>query len=107
MSRVLAAVLLVAVGLAIGLWLGFDPERRAAVQEEWQSAGDSIARIQTDLNLELGNEPSAPAGNDSSNDSTQTQQPSPFAPLARLIQDLWEATQQLWSNLVARVQASG
>jgi hypothetical protein len=107
MPRVLTAALLVAVGLAIGLWLGFDPERRAAVEENWQSAGDSIARIQTDLDLELGSERSAPARNDSSNDSRQTQQPSPFAPLARLIQDLWEATQQLWSSLVARVEASG
>jgi hypothetical protein len=107
MSRVLAAVLLVAAGLAIGLWLGFDAERRAAVQENWQSAGDSMARIQTDLNLELGSERSAPAESDSSDDRTQTQQASPFAPLARLIQDLWEATQQLWSSLEARVEASG
>jgi hypothetical protein len=102
-----AAALLVAVGLGIGLWLGINPESRAAVEENWERAGDSMARIQTDLNLDLGSEGSAPAENQSANDSTQTPQPSPLAPLARLIQDLWEATQQLWSSLVAGVELSG
>jgi hypothetical protein len=48
-----------------------------------------------------------PAENGSNNDSTQTQQPSPLASLSRLVQDLWEATQQLWSSLLARVELSG
>jgi hypothetical protein len=107
MSRIAAAVLLVAVGLGIGLWLGFDPERRAAVEENWQRAGDSIARIQVDLDLRPGSEGSAPAENESTNEGTQTQQPSPLAALSRLVQDLWEATQQLWSSLLARVELSG
>lgn len=107
MSRVAVAALLVAAGLGIGLWLGFNPESRAAVEENWQRAGDSFARIQVDLGLGSGSEGSAPAGNESNSGGTQTQQPSPFAPLARLIQDLWEATQQLWSSLVARVAAAG
>lgn len=107
MSRIAVAVLLVAAGLGIGLWLGFNPERRAAVEENWQRAGDSMARLQTDLNLELGGQGSAPAGNESRNDSTPTQQPSPLASLSRLVQDLWEATQQLWSSLLARVELSG
>ena len=107
MSRVAAAVLLVAVGLGIGLWLGINPESRAAVQENWQHAGESFARIRVDLDLGPGSAGSTPAQNESSSDGTQTQQPSPLAPLARMIQDLWEATQQLWSSLVARVEASG
>ena len=72
MSRIAVAVLLVAAGLGIGLWLGFNPERRAAVEENWQRAGDSIARIQADLDLEPGSQGSAPAENESTNESTQT-----------------------------------
>jgi len=107
MSRIAAAALLVAVGLGIGLWLGINPESRAAVEENWQRAGDSLARIQVDLDVAPGSAGSPPAENESNNDSTQTQQPSPLAPLARMVQDLWEATQQLWSSLVARVAAAG
>jgi hypothetical protein len=107
MSRIAAAVLLLAAGLGIGLWLGFNSESRAALEENWQSASDSIARIQTDLDLKLGGERSMPAENGSNNDSTQTQPPSPLASLSRLVQDLWEATQQLWSSLLARVELSG
>jgi hypothetical protein len=101
-----AAALLLAVGLGIGLWLGFNPESRAAVEENWESASNSIARIQTDLDLRLGSEGPAPAENGNSG-GTQTEQPSPLASLSRLIQDVWNATQRLWSSLVARVALSG
>jgi len=107
MSRITASVLLVAAGLGIGLWLGINPESRAAVQETWQSAGDSIARLQTDLNLELGRGSAAPAEDQSANEGMRSDQASPLASLTRLLNDLWEATQELWSSVMARVEASG
>jgi hypothetical protein len=107
MARIAAAALLVAAGLGIGLWLGFNTESRAAVEENWQRAGDSIARIQVDLDFNPGSAGSAPAENDNTSEGTQTPQASPLAALSRVIQDFWEATQRLWSSLLARVELSG
>jgi len=107
MPRAATAILLAAVGLGIGLWLGINPGSRAAVEENWQRAGDSIARVQTDLDLELGHGAPAPAEDQNTNEGAPSAQPSPVAYLARLFKDIWEVTQELWSSLVARVEASG
>lgn len=105
MSRVATAILLVTIGLGVGLWLGIHPGSRETVEENWQRAGDSIARIQTDLDIELGSGAQAPADDQRTNERMPAEESSPLASLTRLLADLWEATRVLWSSLVARVEA--
>jgi hypothetical protein len=102
MSRALLALLLFAAGLGLGLWLGFNPERRAAVESSWEEASSSIARVEA----EVGLSPAATTEPTPEAENAEQQGTSPLAPLARVIEDFWRATQQLWFSLLARVELS-
>ncbi|HEY5983963.1 MAG TPA: hypothetical protein VIU38_10860 [Anaerolineales bacterium] len=102
MSKAATAVLLVALGLGVGLWLGFNPQAHAAVQESWTRTSESLVKVQTDLSLKLvgPTEGAAPKQQDSgqapSGDTASTQ-------VSVALQQFWKATQQLWLNLMARL----
>lgn len=105
MSKFAAAILLIALGLGIGLWLGYDPEARAATQDNLARANSSMAQIKSDIALKLGT--AKPAPDTQSTDSAESQKGvSPLSGIPAVMKDLWTATQQLWVSLLARIEAA-
>ena len=102
MNRLAGASLLVLLGLGVGLWLGFDPQARAMVQEEAAKASDSFAHVRTDISTQVTaiisakSGPEAPAGPD--------QPSSPRVSLNLDAQNLWDGARQLWLSFVSRFQ---
>ena len=48
-----SAVLLVTIGLAVGLWLGFNPQAHQQTIKKWDSVKTSYLKFMTDANLKI------------------------------------------------------
>ncbi len=105
MSRLVAAVFLVAVGLGIGLWLGYDPHARAAVEENWARAKSSAVQIQSDMGTRInGSGAESQASKDTAPGGPIGR--SPLAQVPKALETFWRATQQLFFSLLARLDIS-
>jgi len=105
MSRTIAAIVLFAAGLGIGLWMGFDPEARAAVESNWEEARESVAQAGADVGVDAG--ASEPAGEAAESEkSISGNESSPLDPIADVSEDLWRSTQKWWFSLLARLDLS-
>jgi hypothetical protein len=102
LTKLAVAGLLVAVGLGVGLWLGFDPQGRAVAQENMQRADQFFAEAGADLGLWLNglttNDPAEPNGAQSQGSEAQDNSTQEVA-----FVNFWDATRQVWFSLLSRL----
>jgi uncharacterized membrane protein YraQ (UPF0718 family) len=116
-------VLFLILGLAVGLWLGFNPQAHQQTVQQWDSIKTSFMNTKAQTNLKLPNLSSnttttTPAesnkkGSKSSN-STSTTSSSPSQPsfsfdwnrVTTAFQDIWSSLQRTWANITAKINTS-
>lgn len=102
-----APILLVVAGLAVGLWLGFNPHAHQQVVQEWNHARTALVQMTAKAHLA-----SAPAAGSKINLTTHVQAPSvPNASAAwkqvtTAFESLVSSLQRLWLNVTARISNS-
>ena len=98
MPKLAVASLLIVVGLGLGLWLGFDPQARAAVEVGWSQANDSLVEVQDSPRLKIES-----AGADSAD---QRLEPSLWIQISEGLSGFWQSAQQLMFSLTARLKVA-
>ncbi len=99
----IAPVLLVLVGLAVGLWLGFNPHAHQQVVQDWDRA--RLAFIHATASLHLSSKV-ALAPKSTTRVEPITTSPSANAALKQIttaFQSLVSSLQRLWLQITARV----
>lgn len=100
MNKLAGAVLLVLLGLGVGLWLGFDPQARAMVQENATQASKSFALVRSDVSAQV-NALTAP---DSGAGMQVKQEPSGSSGISLNlnVQQVWNEARQLWLSFISK-----
>jgi hypothetical protein len=88
------AGLLLILGLALGLWIGFDPQEHQKAVQAWSEAKASFVNIQTQVSLKF-HEWAA-----ESNPGTQTVSVSVTKPIAEFWRQLSSILVNLWNSIV-------
>lgn len=100
MSRLAAAALLVALGLGIGLWFGFNPQGHALAEQNMQRTtlylSEARAGVDAWLRSVSPNNPEAP-----STSVPQQAENSRSASEEVALRNFWDATRQLWISLLS------
>lgn len=102
-----APILLVAAGLAVGLWLGFNPHTHQQIVQNWNHARTALVQMTAKVHLA-----SVPAGSTKINLTTHVQAPTaPSASAAwrqipTAFESLVSSLQRLWVNVTARISNS-
>ena len=100
MNKLAGAVLLVLLGLGVGLWLGFDPQARAMVQENTAQASKSFALVRSDVSAQV----KALTSPDSTSGTQVKQKPSGSSgvSLNLNVQQVWNEARQLWLSFISK-----
>jgi hypothetical protein len=97
----LAPVLLVAAGLAVGLWLGFNPHAHQQIVQNWNHARTAL--VQTTAKVHLS---PAPLTSIKINTTAHLQAPSAsslWKQITTALESLMSSLQKLWLNITARI----
>ena len=97
----LAPVLLIAAGLAVGLWLGFNPHAHQQMVESWDHARTAV--VQTTAKVQLS---PAPLTSSKVNTTTHFQAPSAssaWKQITTTFGSLVSSLQRLWLNISAQI----
>jgi hypothetical protein len=99
------AGLLLILGLALGLWVGFDAQEHQKVLQTWSKAKASLVNIQTQVSVKL-HKSSAEL-----NPGTQTKSislPKPIVvfwrELSLIIVSIWNTIVNLWLRLISALK---
>ena len=103
MSRLLSAILLIALGLGIGLWIGLNPQSRAAAEESVQRANETFVQVQADITAWWNQVRPDAGGSQSSAPSARSVASAPESQTATPA-DLWAAAKQVWLNFLTRLR---
>jgi hypothetical protein len=120
-----STVLLLIVGLAIGLWLGFNPQAHQQTVQQWDSIKSSFLKFKTGASSNL------PGLNFNSTSTTQTsskskskfasqpqqptaqhpttQQPTPsfdWKQITTAFAPIWNSLQSIWASIMAKIGAT-
>lgn len=100
----LAPVLLVAAGLAVGLWLGFNPQTHQQIVQNWDRAHAAVVQAAAKVQL-------APMTLTSTkvNTAPHAQAPSASAAWKQIttaLGSLVSSLQRMWLNITARVSSA-
>jgi len=117
-----SGVLLLILGLAVGLWLGFDPQAHQQTVQQWDSIKTSFTNTTAQTNLKL---PSVSSNTTTttttsnkkgskSSSSTSTTSSSPGQPSFSLdwnrvttaFHDIWTSLQRTWASITAKINTS-
>ncbi len=118
-----STVLFLILGLAVGLWLGFNPQAHQQTVQQWDSIKTSFMNTKAQTNLKLPNLSSntttttSAASNkkdSKSSNSTSTTTSSPSQPsfsfdwnrVTTAFQDIWSSLQRTWANITAKINTS-
>jgi hypothetical protein len=101
MSKMAAGLLLI-VGLAVGLWLGFNPKAHAETVRDWSRLTESVAhmRFTSAAKLPTSQAPSTaakPAPHPQISTSTAWRQ------VSAQLNTFWMSLQHLWRAVAARI----
>ncbi len=102
MSRMAGTVLLVIAGLAVGLWLGFNPRAHQEVIHSWDQAQTAIAHMKfnSTANVRVAQPPTARTKPSSTPPATVS---ITWKQVTTAFDDLWLSMQRLWLNVSARI----
>lgn len=103
-----SAGLLLVLGLAIGLWLGFNPQAHQKVLQSWNETKASYLKIQTQIAAKFngwGTQLSSTkqtASNSSAN-SVPKWINTAWQQLASIFNTIWNSVRRLWSSISANL----
>jgi hypothetical protein len=98
----LGAVLLVAIGLGVGLWLGFNPRAHQATVQNWDRVNMAVTQFKTRATFKMPVlKPQASTVKPAP--SVQVSASSTWKQVSAVLQTLWGSMQRLWVNVTARI----
>ncbi len=98
-----APVLLVAVGLAVGLWLGFNPHAHQQVVQEWDHARIAFVHATASLHVSPGVTASTKTATRVEPTSAAPSAAAAWKQITAAFESLVSSLQRLWVNIRARV----
>ena len=114
-----STVLLLIVGLAIGLWLGFNPQAHQQTVQQWDSIKSSFLKFKTGASSNLPSLNTTSTTQTSSKSKskfasqpqqtaqhTSTQQPTPsfdWKPITTALAPIWNSLQSIWASIMAKI----
>ncbi len=98
-----SAALLFVLGIALGLWLGFDPQAHAQVVRFWDQMRAAYASLQTKTSVTIhnstaGTKTSQPAGSSTTTTSNVWKQ------LSSIFTSLWNSLHGLWLEISTKLK---
>jgi hypothetical protein len=93
-----AGLLLLLLGLAVGLWLGFNPQAHAKVVQSWNNTKTSFVRLETNFSTTIS------AWTVRSKAQAQTGQKSVSGTTTKSFSTVWRQIVSAWDNLLASLQ---
>ena len=124
-----SAVLLLVVGLAAGLWLGFNPQAHQETLQKWDSVKSEYMKITADSNLKVQSSNTTQATSQvrtysksrSKSEPATATQPQTQAPsqpaisinwnqistqISTAFETAWNSLQGFWANVVAKINTA-
>ncbi len=102
MFKLFTAGLLLVVGLASGLWLGFNPKMHQQIVQDWNRASVSVAHVGLGTSAKPSAlQPIAPTSKPSS--QTQFNVSATWKQISVAFEGFWRSIQRLFLNTSARV----
>jgi hypothetical protein len=107
-----SAVLLLIVGLAFGLWLGFNPQAHAQTIKNWDQAKASYIQIKAKATTQIHQwDTKVSAVGKSSPKAEPASQSRPdtsaaWKQISTAFESLWNSIQRIWSNITAKIGKS-
>ena len=101
MSRT-AGVLLMLLGLAVGLWLGFNPKAHQETVRNWDRATSAIAQVQLPSTAGA-RAPQPPAATTKPSSLPQVSVSDAWKQVSAAFDTLWHSVQNLWVRVTANI----
>jgi hypothetical protein len=107
-----SAVLLLAIGLAVGLWLGFNPQAHQQTVQKWDSVKSTTMKFIADSNVKIqGVNSHVTTSLQNSPKLRATPQSQPNASLAwkqvtTAFESVWNSMQRFFANITAKINTS-
>ena len=109
-----ATVLFLILGLAVGLWLGFNPQAHQQTIKQWDSAKSAFLKIKADSSVQvqgLSSQTSSSSSSKSNSKSRYAPQSQPSASTAwkqvtTAFESFWTAMQRIWVNVTAKINTT-
>jgi len=104
-----SATLLLIVGLAVGLWLGFNPQAHAQIVKDWGRAKTSYVQFKAQASTQvrhLDTKVSAVGKSSPKAEPVSQSQPNVSAAwkqISTAFETLWSSVQRTWSNITAKI----
>jgi hypothetical protein len=93
------AVFLLFLGLALGLWLGFNPRAHSEMVRSWDQMRAAYVRFKDSASLAIHN---WSAGSKASQPSGSSSLDSAWKQLSADLAAVWHSVENLWSQVTAR-----
>lgn len=96
----ITAVLFV-LGIALGLWIGFNPQAREKAAQGWEDTKALFVKAQADVSAAIDG---WMLDLKSSGQAGTRQVESVWKELSSVLTTLWDSMQRLWANLTVRLR---
>jgi hypothetical protein len=105
-------VMFLILGLAVGLWLGFNPQAHQQTVQQWDSVKSAFLKTKTETTLKipsLNSNSTTTVQKGSKSTTTAPNQPSfsqDWNRVSTAFEDIWISMQRFWANITARINTS-
>jgi hypothetical protein len=107
-----SAVLLLVVGLAVGLWLGFNPQAHQQTIQKWDSVKSAYLKFMSDANMKvqgLNSHISTSLQTNPGSKSVTPSQPTAteaWKQITTAFDSFWTSMQRFFANVTAKIKSS-
>ena len=117
-----AAVLFLILGLAVGLWLGFNPQAHQQTIQQWDSVKSAFLNLKSGSSVQIRGLSSQTASTSSSKSSPKSRhapesQPAVSTPsqpnastawkqVTTAFESFWSSLQGIWANITAKINST-
>ncbi len=99
-----SAVLLLAIGLAAGLWLGFNPQAHAQTIKSWDQAKASYVQFKAQASTQIRQLDTEVSAEGKSSPSAEPDASATWKQISTAFESFWNSVQKIWSNITAKIE---
>ena len=98
-----SATLLLIVGLAVGLWLGFNPQAHAQTIKNWDQAKTSYVQFKAQASNQIRHLDAKVNAVGKSSPKAEPNTSAAWKQISTAFESLWSSIQRTWSNITAKI----